>query len=277
MTAAPSPEPRFDSPRLRKTVLDMAYAGSTVHIGCAFSIIELLAVLYRNHLRYPGNDPRAEGRDYLVLSKGHGVMAQYACMHARGWLDDGHISGYFSDGSSLKGLSDSRIPGLEVTSGSLGHGFSVGVGLALAARLRGTDQRVYALVGDGEVNEGPIWEGTLFAAHHGLSNFMLIVDENGHQAMGRTRDVLDLGSLQAKFESFGFEATTVDGHDEAAIDAAIRQLQSGSTDAPKALIARTVKGKGVPFMEDDNIWHYTRMNDDTYAQAVAAVMRAEAL
>jgi len=119
----------------------MAYAGATVHIGCAFSIIELLAVLYRSHLRYPGNDPLAAERDYLVLSKGHGVMAQYACMRELGWLKDEAFSGYFVDGSDLKGLSDSRIPGLEVTSGSLGHGFSVGVGMAMGAKLRGTDQK----------------------------------------------------------------------------------------------------------------------------------------
>lgn len=266
--------PRFDTARLRKTVLEMAYAGSTVHIACAFSIVELLAVLYRNHLRYPGNDPRAAGRDYLVLSKGHGVMAQYACMRELGWLGDEHISGYFADGSSLKGLSDSRIPGLEVTSGSLGHGFSVGVGLAMGAALRGTDQQVFALVGDGELNEGPIWEGAQFAAHHRLRNFTVIVDENGHQAMGRTREILDLGSLQEKFASFGFEAAAVDGHDEAAIDAALRQLRASPSSAPKALIAKTVKGKGVPFMEDDNMWHYTRMNEQTYAEAVAAVTGA---
>ena len=261
----------FDSSQLRSTVLKMAYAGSTVHIGCAFSIIELLAVLYRNHLRYPGNDPLAEGRDYMVLSKGHGVMAQYACMHALGWLNENHIHDYFSDGSSLKGLSDSRVPGLEVTSGSLGHGFSVGVGLALGAKLRGTDQAVYALVGDGELNEGPIWEGALFAAHHRLQNFTVVVDENGYQAMGRTNEVLDLGSLQAKFASFGFETATVDGHDEAAIDAALHSLKASASRAPKALIAKTVKGKGVPFMENDNIWHYTRMDERTYADAIAAV------
>ena len=141
----------FEAKTLRKTVLDMAYAGSTVHIGCAFSIIELLAVLYRNHLRYPDDNPLAVGRDYLVLSKGHGVMAQYACMRELGWLEDAVFARYFSDGSDLKGLSDSRIPGLEVTSGSLGHGFSVGVGLAMGAKLRHTDQRTYALVGDGEI------------------------------------------------------------------------------------------------------------------------------
>lgn len=261
----------FDTKALRKTVLDMAYAGSTVHIGCAFSIIELLAVLYRNHLRYPENDPHAAGRDYFVLSKGHGVMAQYACMRELGWLKDEAFSHYFADGSDLKGLSDSRVPGLETTSGSLGHGFSVGVGLAMGVKLRGTDQKTYALVGDGELNEGPIWEGALFAAHHDLKNFMVIVDENDYQAMGRTEDVIKLGSIQAKFESFGFKAITVDGHDEAAIDSAITQLWKSNSQAPKALIARTVKGKGVPFMEHNNIWHYTRLDPETYAQALSAV------
>ena len=269
-TERPS-KPLFDSKVLRKTVLDMAYAGSTVHIACAFSIIELLAVLYRSHLRYPGNNPVASERDYLVLSKGHGVMAQYACMRELGWLKDEAFSGYFADGSDLKGLSDARIPGLEVTSGSLGHGFSVGVGMAMGAKLRGTDQKTYALVGDGEINEGPIWEGALFAAHHALRHFMVIVDENGFQAMGRTQEVLALGSIQAKFESFGFEATTIDGHDEQAIDHAIKQLWASPSTAPKALIAKTVKGKGVPFMEHNNIWHYTRLNQDSYAQALAAL------
>lgn len=265
------PKKVFNSKLLRKTVLDMAFAGSTVHIGCAFSIIELLAVLYRNHLRYPGNDPLAPDRDYLVLSKGHGVMAQYACMRELGWLNENAIKGYFSDGSDLKGLSDSRIPGLEVTSGSLGHGFSVGVGLAFGAKLRVTNQKTYAIVGDGEINEGPIWEGLLFAAHHELKNFMIIVDENGFQAMGRTNEILELGSIQSKLESFGFESITIDGHDETEINNTINQLWESKSNNPKAIIAKTVKGKGVPFMENNNIWHYTRLNKDTYAQALAAI------
>ena len=270
-TASASADTRFAPARLRRTVLEMAYAGSTVHIACAFSIIELVSVLYRNHLRYPGNNPRAEGRDYLVLSKGHGVMAQYACMHELGWLNDSHIKNYFADGSELKGLSDSRIAGLEVTSGSLGHGFSVGVGIAMGLQRKGTDQRVYAIVGDGELNEGPIWEGALVAAHHRMDNLMLIVDKNGFQAMGTTDDVLALGDLSAKFASFGFETLEIDGHDEAAVDAAIRQLWGTGAGKPKALIARTVKGKGVPFMESDNRWHYTRLNAQTYAEAIDAL------
>jgi transketolase len=262
---------RFAPVHLRRTVLEMAYAGSTVHIGCAFSIIELVSVLYRNHLRYPGNDPRAESRDYLVLSKGHGVMAQYACMHELGWLNDSHIKGYFADGSELKGLSDSRIAGLEVTSGSLGHGFSVGVGIAMGLQRKGTDQKIYAIVGDGELNEGPIWEGALVAAHHRMDNLMLIVDKNGFQAMGTTDEVLALGDLSAKFNSFGFETLEVDGHDESAVDAAIRQLWGTGNGKPKALIAHTVKGKGVPFMESDNRWHYTRLNAQTFAEAIDAL------
>jgi len=269
--AASEANRRFAPARMRRTVLEMAYAGSTVHIACAFSIIELVTVLYRDHLRYPGNDPRAEGRDFLVLSKGHGVMAQYACMRELGWLDDSHVQGYFKDGSELKGLSDSRVPGLEVTSGSLGHGFSVGVGIAMGLQRKGSEQKVYAIVGDGELNEGPIWEGALVAAHHQMDNLMLIVDKNGFQAMGTTDDVLALGDLSAKFSSFGFETLEVDGHDEAAVDAAIRRLWATGPGKPKALIARTVKGKGVPFMESDNRWHYTRLNPQTFAEAVDAL------
>jgi transketolase len=267
---------KFDPARMRRIVLDMAYAGSTVHIGCAFSIIELLTVLYRQHLRYPGSDPRAEGRDYLVLSKGHGVMAQYACMYEMGWLDDTHIQGYFKDGSELKGLSDSRIDGLEVTSGSLGHGFSVGVGIAMGLKRKRTDQKVYAVVGDGELNEGPIWEGALVAAHHQMDNLMLIVDQNGFQAMGTTDDVLALGDLSKKFLSFGFETIEVDGHDEDVIHEAITHLWNHGVGKPKALIARTVKGKGVHFMESDNRWHYTRLDAMTYAAAIAALELEEA-
>lgn len=262
---------KFAPARMRRTVLEMAYAGSTVHIGCAFSIIELMTVLYRNHLRYPGNEPRAVGRDYLVLSKGHGVMAQYACMHELGWLNDSHIQGYFKDGSDLKGLSDSRVAGLEVTSGSLGHGFSVGVGIAMGIQRTGSDQKVYAIVGDGELNEGPIWEGMLVASHHRMDNLMLIVDKNGFQAMGTTDDVLALGNLADKFKSFGFETLEVDGHDESAIDEAIRQLWERGVGRPKALIACTVKGKGVPFMESNNRWHYTRLSAQTFAEAIEAL------
>lgn len=265
----------FNASTLRATVLKMAYAGSTVHIGCAFSIIEILAVLYRNHLRYPDNDPESAQRDYMVLSKGHGVMAQYACLYEKGWLPKSDLENYFSDGSRLKGLSDAHITGCEVTSGSLGHGLSVGTGMALAAKLNKSDQYCYAVVGDGEMNEGPMWESMLFAKHWALDNLIVIVDENGFQAMGTTADVMQLGNLQTKFEAFGFDAVTVDGHDEAALDQALIQLKANKNGAPKAIVAKTVKGKGVSFMEHQNIWHYTRLNEDTFGASMAELEQAQ--
>lgn len=265
----------FDPNKLRKIILDMAYAGSSVHIGCAFSIVEILSVLYGKHLNYPNNDPLSRDRDYFLLSKGHGVMAQYACMRELGWLDDSDFLSYFSNGSSLTGLSDSRTTGVEVTSGSLGHGLSVGVGLALGSKLRNTRQKTYVLVGDGEINEGPIWEGMLFASHHKLSNFMVIVDENGFQAMGSTKNIIDLGSIRSKFKSFDFEVEVVDGHSKLDIDNAIVKLWGSNEKKPKALIAKTIKGKGVSFMENDNSWHYSRLNQESYQRAISLLDRGE--
>ena len=134
---------------LRKIIIEMAYKGSTVHIGCALSIVEILAVIYRSHLKYDFDEPNDPLRDYLILSKGHGVMAQYACMKALGWLSQGDIDNYFGDGTMLKGLSDSRVKGLEVSSGSLGHGMSVATGLAFGVKLNKTNQKIFSIVGDG--------------------------------------------------------------------------------------------------------------------------------
>jgi transketolase len=265
---------RFDPTNLRRTVLDMAFQGSTVHIACAFSLMEIMAVLYRGWLRL-GDTPRSEGRDYLVLSKGHGVMAQYACLKELGWIGNGDLQNYFGDGTRLKGLSDAHVPGLEVTSGSLGHGLSVGVGLALAAQRRGTDQRTFAIVGDGELNEGAIWEALLFAAHFELSNLMVIVDENGFQAMGSTREVMRLGCVAEKLGAFGFDTREVDGHDEAALNDSIADLIHSTNRRPKAIVAQTIKGKGVSFMERDNRWHYTRLTAETYSAALAELDRVE--
>jgi transketolase len=226
-------------------------------------------VLYRAHLRGDWRSPADSAeRDYLVLSKGHGVMAQYACLHEMGVLADADIDGYFGDGTRLKGLSDTHVPGCEVTAGTLGHGLSVGVGLALAAQRRRTRQRVYAVVGDGEMNEGAIWEAMLFSSHFRLDNLFVIVDENRFQAMGTTAEVMALDGLRARFEAFGFDVREVDGHDEGALDAALRALEGMATGRPKAVVARTVKGKGVSFMENDNRWHYTRLTPETYRSAM---------
>jgi transketolase len=258
---------QFNASKIRQAILDMAFAGSTVHIGCAFSIVELLALLYRKHLRLDPHNPDSAERDYLVLSKGHGVMAQYACLHELGWLNDADLAHYFGDGTRLKGLADAHIPGVEATCGSLGHGLSVGAGLALGAKLRKSDQNCYALVGDGELNEGAIWEAVMFAAHFKLDNLIVIVDKNGFQAMGSTDEVMQLGSIEAKFQAFGFDAVTIDGHDEQAVDQAYADMKSRRNGKPKAIVAHTVKGKGVSFMENDNIWHYTRLTPENHAKA----------
>jgi len=260
--------PNFDAKNLRKTVLRMAYAGSSVHIACAFSIIEILAVLYRSHL-LRGKDPAAADRDYLVLSKGHGVMAQYACLHELGLVTENDLQSYFANGTRLKGLADAHIPGVEVSAGSLGHGLSVGVGLALAARRRGTRQRCFAILGDGEMNEGAVWEALLFASHFQLSNLLVIVDANQFQAMGSTREVMDLGSIAGKLTAFGFLTCEVDGHDEQALDRVITESLRDHSAQPRGVVAHTVKGKGVSFMEGNNRWHYTRLNAQSYASALA--------
>lgn len=264
-------KPEFNPSALRKTVVEMAFAGNAVHLGCAFSIIELLSRLYGRHMRYDESNPDDPARDHLVLSKGHGVMAQYACLYELGWIDRHDIDNYFHDGSRLKGLSDAHVPGCEVTSGTLGHGLSVAAGLALAAKRKKTGQKCYAILGDGEINEGAIWEAMLFAAHAKLDNLMVIVDVNGFQAMGTTDEVMHLGNLSAKFAAFDFDVLEVDGHDLDAISTAIEKLQGSSSARPKALMAKTVKGKGVSYMENVNAWHYSRLTPDLYTQALREI------
>lgn len=258
----------FNARALRRTILNMAFAGQTVHVACAFSIVEILAVLYRSFLRL-GSAPDAADRDYLVLSKGHGVMAQYACLHELGWLAARDIDNYFGNGTLLKGLADAHVPGVEATCGSLGHGLSVAAGLALAVKKEVADQRVFAVVGDGEMNEGTIWEALLFSRHYGLDNLIVIVDANGFQAMGSTDEVMQLGSLEAKLQAFEVETRSVDGHDEAALAQTLTELLAAESKGPKAIVARTTKGHGISFMAGDNKWHYTRLTAETHQAALA--------
>lgn len=258
----------FNPSKLRQTIIEMAHKGQSVHIGCAFSLIEICAVLYRSVLNLGDKTPRAADRDYLVMSKGHGVMAQYACMKELGWLTDHDIQNYFGEGTELKGLSEFNVPGCEVSSGSLGHGLSVGVGMALASQKKNEKRKVFCIVGDGEMNEGSIWEGIIFASHFKLDNFFLIVDENKFQAMGTTEDVMDMGDIRAKLESFGFNALDADGHDEKDLLTKFNKLLATNDKKPKAIVARTVKGHGVSFMAANNAWHYTRLNNETYEAAM---------
>ena len=248
---------------LRTRIIDMAWAGNSVHIGCAFSIVEILCALFGGVMNLRGG-PGDGSRDRLVLSKGHGVMALYAAYVQIGWLPEAHLRSYFADGSMLHGLAEARIPLLEVSSGTLGHGLPIAVGMALGFGRSGNPARVFCIVGDGEMNEGPMWEGLLFAGHHKLANLTVVVDANGQQAMGRTSEVLDLEPLAEKFRAFGFHALECDGHDPRALDRALGGPAAGK---PRAVIARTIKGRGVSFMEDNNEWHYRRLTQELLEQA----------
>lgn len=245
----------------------MAYSGATVHVPCAFSIVEMCSVIYDKFLN-SGNHAEDPNRDYFVLSKGHGVMAVYACLKELGLLSSDDLSNYFKDGTKLKGLSDCHVPGLEVTSGTLGHGLSIAVGLALGLKLKKTKQKVFCIVGDGESNEGAIWEALLFSAHWKLSNLIVLFDCNGYQAMGATQEVMSLGSMKDKLLAFNFETEEIDGHNEKQVTQSLGKLVKSESTQPKAIIAHTVKGKGVSFMENQNQWHYTRLNAETYKAAL---------
>ena len=255
--------------KIRKNILDMAFSGSTVHLGCALCLVEIFAVIYRSHLNYDFFNPSDPARDFLVLSKGHGVMAQYACMKELGWLDEKTLSNYFADGTDLKGLSDSRVQGLEVTSGSLGHGLSVGVGIAFGHHLKKVNQKTFVIVGDGELNEGACWEAIQFAGHHQLQNLMIVVDKNNFQAMDATSEIINQENLKIQIESFNFNVVDLDGHDEQALDQAIQDLFDLRNNKPSCIIANTVKGKGISFMENKNEWHYLRLDQALYESAIS--------
>jgi transketolase len=258
---------------LRRHIIEMAFAGQTVHSPCALSIVELLAAIYGGWLRYDPRDPKAASRDRLVLSKGHGVMALYACFREIGWMSAEDLRRYNQAGTLFHGLAECHVPGIETSTGSLGHGLPVATGMALGLKRLGQGGKVACIVGDGEFNEGPNFEAMLFAAHQGLDNLTLIIDANQFQAMGRTEDVLNLEPLPAKLASFGFATHEVDGHDLKALQAALDAPHGGK---PKGIVARTLKGKGVSFMEGDNKWHYTRLSPADHAAAMKELGGAHA-
>jgi len=264
--------PDFRPATLRRHVLHMAQSGNSQHIGCAFSLIEIVSVLHSAVMRYDASAPGVPGFDQLILSKGHGVMALYAVHRELGWIRQSDLDHYFADGSLLHGLCEARIPGLEVCSGTLGHGLPIAVGMAYGHKRRGSDQKVYCIVGDGEMNEGPMWESMLFAAQHKLDNLVVIVDANGLQAMGTTGGIINLEPFAAKFEGFGFSAVDCDGHDLAQLGVAMTAAEPGR---PHAVIARTIKGRGVSFMENKIEWHYLRINPQLMERALVELDAAE--
>ena len=253
--------------QIRLAVLTGSKRANVGHIGSALSVAEIIAALYGRVLRV--SSPDDPDRDRFILSKGHAALALYAALCARGWIDEEALASYCRDDSLAGTHPDHHLPGIDFSTGSLGQGLSFGAGAALAARLSGSDRRVFVLVSDAECNEGSVWESVMFAAQHRLSNLVAIIDVNGQQALDHTHRVLDLSPIEARWASFGWQTHVVDGHDLAQLTDAM--TGGASADTPRVVVARTVFGKGVSFMEGQIKWHYISMNDDEYRLALQQV------
>ena len=251
--------------QIRRVILDQAKRAQVGHIGSALSIVDIVAALYGEIMRIP--DPFDTGRDRFILSKGHASLAVYAALFLKEWLTEDSLNTYCADGTLLGVHPEHELKGIDFSTGSLGHGLSMGAGAALAARLQGFSRRVFVLVSDAECNEGALWEAAMFAAHHKLSNLITIVDLNKQQALGYTEEVLDLSSMAERWRVFGWEAHEVDGHNPTEIIGTVDSFDTVSG-PPHVLIARTISGKGVSFMEGQIKWHYCPMSDKEYQQAV---------
>ena len=253
--------------RLRLDVLEEVFSAQSGHPGGALSSADILTWLYNKELNLDPAQPRWPDRDRFVLSKGHSSPGLYAALARRGFFDPALLPTFRKSGSILQGHPDmKKIPGVDMTSGSLGQGVSTACGMALAAKLDGASWRVYTLLGDGEMEEGQVWEAAMFAAHNKLDNMCWIVDSNGLQIDGRVEDVAGPGPLDKKFEGFGFHVLKVDGHDFDALEAAFAAARA-EKGRPTVILATTVKGKGVSFMEDQAGWHGKAPNAEQYAQA----------
>lgn len=242
--------------RLRGKVVEMSHAAGAAHLASCLSCCDVLAAAYWHVLKLDPANPTMAERDRFILSKGHAAAALYATLAFKGYFPVEELSTYCQDGGRLAEHPPANLlPGVEAATGSLGHGLPIGIGMALAGRVHGQSYRVYALLSDGENNEGSVWEAAMLASAQKLENLCVIVDYNKWQATARSNETLQLAPLREKWAAFGWDAHEIDGHDVAALATAMANLPNGSG-KPVALIAHTVKGKGVSFMEDDNNWHY---------------------
>ena len=256
--------------KIRCRALEMVTEAKASHIGSALSIADIVAVLYGRTLSVDPSAPRDQNRDRFILSKGHACVAVYAALAQTGFIDPALLNTYGTDGSSLMAHISHKVPGAEFSTGALGHGLQFGTGKALAAKRQGKDWRTIVLTSDGEWGEGSNWEAALFAAHHGLDNLLCIIDYNKLQSLRSVDETLRLEPLHSKFDAFGWAVREVDGHDHDALSAA---LDSGfwPSGKPAMLIAHTVKGKGVSFMENRVEWHYRNPTPELLAKALAEI------
>ncbi len=257
--------------KVRLGVLEGVHAANSGHPGGSLSIADIITYLYFEEMNVNANDPKADDRDRFVLSKGHTAPALYATLALKGYFDASELSKLRQVESFLQGHPDMKgTPGIDMSTGSLGLGISTACGMALAAKIDGKPYRTYTIVGDGESQEGQVWEAAMFAAHYKLDNLCVIIDWNGLQIDGPVTEVMNPTPHDKKLEAFGFHVISIDGHDFEQIEAALNEAKTVKG-KPTAIIARTVKGKGVSFMENQVGWHGSAPNDEQYEKAVAEI------
>ena len=255
--------------QIRRDGIEMTHLSNGSHIASVLSVADIIAVLYADILVYDPSQPRLEIRDRIILSKGHAGASIYSALAHSGFLPVEELKTHYANGSRLSGhVSHKGVPGVELSTGSLGHGLPIGCGMALAAKLDGKSHRVFVIMGDGECDEGSVWEAALFASHHHLSNLIVIIDHNKMQSLTYCEDTLALEPFAAKWRDFGFEVKDIDGHDHDQLRNALASDYS-KVDKPVCVIANTIKGKGVSFMENNILWHYRPPQGGEYQKAVS--------
>lgn len=256
------------SKEIRKKILKMIFASNNSHIGSAFSCVDILTVLYFKIIRIDPKNPLNQNRDRFILSKGHAISALYATLAQKKFFSDKLLDSFCVNGSCLTGHSSKdSVPGVEVSTGSLGHGLAMGAGMAMVAKNENKNYRVFAILSDGECNEGSVWETAMFANRYQLDNLIAIIDYNKLQAFGNTEDVLKLEPLKDKWKSFGWEVKEVDGHNFKEMEKTMKTIPF-KKNKPSVIIAHTVKGKGVSFMENKLEWHYKSPSEQQYNTAL---------
>lgn len=261
--------------RIRRHAIQMTSVGKSSHVGSILSMADIIAVLYGEILHFDPNNPRMPARDRFILSKGHAGAGVYAALAESGFFSTSKLATHYQDGSDLSGhVSHKRVPGVEVSTGSLGHGLPIATGFALNALRDGAAHRVFVVLGDGECDEGSNWEAIMFAAHHRLSNLVAIVDYNKLQSLDSIENTLGLEPFAAKWRAFGWRTFEVDGHDHGELISALQRPLSDEF-RPTCIIAHTVKGYGISFMENQVLWHYRSPQGDELKAALEELDRRE--
>ena len=252
--------------RIRNQVLDMCSRGGSSHVGSSLSIVDILSVLYLDIIRFDSKKADWPDRDRFILSKGHAGSAVYATLAECGFFPVKDLEKHYSNGSKFSGhVSHKGIPGIEVSTGSLGHGLGIGAGMAYSAKMKNKKYKTFVLLSDGELDEGSNWEALLFISHHKLSNLITIIDYNKIQSLGSVSSTLELEPIVKKFEAFGFKVFDINGHDHSVIYKSLKNALDSSI--PSIILCNTIKGKGVSFMENSVLWHYRSPQGEEYSVA----------